>query len=98
MQFGMVYTLRNTTEATDRRLLNLFTNWTPPGGFEFKSHHEFADGTGGIALLEVSSPEAMYEAIGPYRDFIDFKVSPVVEISAAVPLILKAQAWADSIS
>ena len=98
MQFGMVYTLRNTTEANDRRLLNLFTNWTPPQGFEFKSHHEFGDGTGGMAIVEVSSPEAMYEATAPFRDFVDFKLSPVVEISVAVPLVLKAQAWANSVS
>jgi len=97
MLFGMIYTLRNPTEQTDRRTLNLFTNWTPPQGFAFKSHYEFSDGSGGMGTVEVASPEAMYEAVAPYRDTLEFKMSPVVEVSVAVPILQKAHAWADSI-
>ena len=97
MLFGMVYALRNPTEQTDRRTLNLFTNWTPPEGFEFKSHYEFSNGSGCMGTVEVASAEAMHEAVAPYRDTLEFKISPVVEVSVAVPILQKAQGWADSI-
>ena len=97
MIFGMIYSFRNPTEQIDRRAINLFTNWTPPQGFEFKSHHEFSDGSGGMATVEVSSPEAMYEAVAPFRGFAEFKLVPVVEVSVAIPIVQKAHAWADSI-
>ena len=97
MLFGMIYSLRNPTEKTDRRGINLFANWTPPQGFEFKSHYEFSDGSGGMATVEVASPEAMYETTAPYRDILELKIVPVVEMSVAVPILQKAQAWADSI-
>lgn len=97
MLFGMVYTLRNPTEQTDRRGINLFTNWTPPQGVEFQAHYEFADGSGGMATLQVASAEALYEATAPFRDIVEFKLVPVVEISVAIPLVQKTQAWADSI-
>ena len=98
MLFGMVYNIRNATEATDRRTLKLFTNWTPPNGWEWKSLYEFADGSGGIATLEVTSSEVMYEGTATFRGVVDFRISPVVEIEAAIPILQKSQAWADSIS
>ena len=40
MLFAGTYTLRPTTsEASSKRSLQLFTNWTPPTGFAFKSHY-----------------------------------------------------------
>jgi hypothetical protein len=98
MLFGMVYNFRNPTEQVDRRALNLFTNWTPPQGFEIKTHYEFSDGSGGMATVEVASPEAMYEAAAPYRSLIEFKLVPIVEVSVAIPILQKGHAWGDSIS
>ena len=98
MLFGVIYTFRNATEESEKRGLQLFTNWTPPQGFEFKSHYACADGSGGIAIVEASSPEAIYEANTPFTSFVDFKISPIVEISAAVPILQKTNAWRDSVS
>ena len=97
MLFGVVYTFRNATEEREKRGLQLFTNWTPPQGFEFKAHYALADGSGGIAIVEASSSEVMYEANAPFTGFIDFKISPVVDMSAAVPILQKTNAWRDSV-
>jgi len=35
-----------TTEASQKRNLQLFANWKPPAGFDIKSHYGFADGGG----------------------------------------------------
>tara|TARA_B100001013_G_scaffold289372_1_gene189154 strand:- start:19 stop:141 length:123 start_codon:yes stop_codon:yes gene_type:complete len=39
----------------------------------------------------------MYEAIAPYRDILEFKLVPIVEVSVAVPILQKAKTWAGSI-
>jgi hypothetical protein len=50
-----------------------------------------------MATVEVASPEAMSEAIAPYRDTLEFKLVPIVEVSVAVPTIQTAQVRADPI-
>ena len=42
MLFAVTWTTRgNTSEERDRRTLKLFTNWTPPAGFEFKGFYDY---------------------------------------------------------
>jgi hypothetical protein len=93
--FGIVYTERDSSEESQKRSLQLFTNWEPP--VEFKGHWALATG-GGIAIVEADSAAAMVEAIAPYTPFLDFKVEPVVSIEDAVPIFMKTNAWRDSIS
>jgi uncharacterized protein DUF3303 len=39
MLFAVHYTARDVTEEKEKRSLNLFTNWKPPAGYEFKAHY-----------------------------------------------------------
>jgi Domain of unknown function (DUF3303) len=95
MLFGIVYTPRSPSEASDKRSLQLFTSWQPP--VEFKGHWALATG-GGIAVAEAASAEAMVEAIAPWGAFFDFRVEPAVAVEDAVPIFMKTNAWRDSIS
>mgnify|MGYP006328449755 CR=1 FL=1 len=49
------------TEERDKRTLKLFTNWKPPAGFDFKGFYNYADGGGGVAIVEAVSAEVMLE-------------------------------------
>jgi hypothetical protein len=93
--FGIVYTERASSEESQKRSLQLFSNWEPP--IEFKGHWAFASG-GGMAIVESDSAAAMVEAIAPYTPFLDFRVEPVVSIEEAVPIFTKTNAWRDSVS
>ena len=93
MLFVMNYISRHESEGLEKRGLNVFKSWTPPAGFEFKSHYAFADGTGGVAVVEVDSAATLYEAITPFHAFNDFEVHPALDIADAVPLGDKAMAW-----
>jgi Domain of unknown function (DUF3303) len=95
MLFGIIYTPRDTSEAAAKRSLQLFTNWQPP--IEFKGHWALAAG-GGMAVAEADSAEAMVEAVAPWGTFFDFRVEPAVEIEAAVPILMKTNAWRDSVA
>ena len=98
MQFAVIYYGTGATEDSEKRGLNLFKNWVPPAGFEFQSHHAFADRSGGVAIVDVDSPETLMEALTPFQAYNDFTVRPIVDIEAAVPIFDKAIAFRDSVS
>ena len=98
MQFAVIYYGTDGTEDSEKRGLNLFKNWVPPAGFKFKSHHAFADRSGGVAIVNVDSPETLMEALTPFQAYNDFTVRPIVDIEAAVPIFDKAIAFRDSVS
>ena len=95
MLFAAVYRLRNPSEQLGKRSLALFTNWKPP--FEFKAHYSRADGNGGVAILEATDAAVVLEGIAPWTPFFDFELSPVVEIQEAVPILMRVNAWRDSV-
>jgi hypothetical protein len=85
------------TEERDKRTLNLFTNWKPPAGFEFKGFYDYVDGNGGVAIVEATSAEVMFEVFAPWATFFEFSVRPIVSTEKSTPIIEKAIAWRDSV-
>ena len=85
------------TEERDKRGLKLFANWKPPAGFEFKGFYDYADGNGGIAIVEANSAEAMLEAFAPWGVFFEFTVRPIVPTEKSTPILERALAWRDSV-
>ena len=97
MLFAGVFTRRpNVSEASERRTLQLFTNWTPPDGFTFKANYAFADSTGGLFIAE-STAEAMAEATGVWNPHFEFRVWPIVDANAMVPTWQRVMAWRDGV-
>lgn len=98
MLLATTYRLKNDTEDGQKRLLQVFGNWTPPAGFEFKAHYARADGNGGIAIVEADTAAALYEATAPFTPWLDFDVVPVVEIDQSVEIDIRVYGWRDSLS
>ena len=86
----------NVTEESEERSLQLFTNWTPPAGFEFKAHYVTGSGKG-IAIVEADSALAVLEAMAPFGPHLDFDSEPCADISDSVPISQKAYAWRASV-
>lgn len=98
MLFAVTWTPRGTlTEERDKRTLKLFTNWKPPAGFDFKGFYDYVDGSGGIALVEATSAEVMFETFAPWATFFEFTVKPIVPVDRSTPIVEKAIAWRDSV-
>jgi len=98
MLFAVTYTPRaGATEEREKRGLKLFSSWKPPAGFEFKGFYDYADGNGGVAIVEVSSAELILEVTAPWSVFFEFSVKPIVPIEKSTPIFQKASAWRDSI-
>ena len=66
------------TEERDKRTLKLFTNWKSPAGFDFKGFYDYVDGNGGVAIVEATSAEVMFEVFAPWATFFDFTCRPIV--------------------
>jgi hypothetical protein len=98
MLFASIYTWKaNLREEDSKRIVKLFTNWTPPAGVEHKSHYVFADGSGGLVIMEVSTPAAGFESTEPWTPFMDQRIVPLLDVGEAVPLATKVAAWRDSV-
>jgi uncharacterized protein DUF3303 len=97
MLFAVTYIVKDATEESQKRSLNLFTKWAPPAGYAFKAHYALCDGSGGLAIAEASTAAALLEAHAPWAPFFDFKTIPILEIESAVPIFQKVNAWRDSI-
>jgi hypothetical protein len=99
MLFAITWVPRgNVTEERDKRTLRLFTNWKPPAGLDFKGFYDYADGNGGLAIVEASSAEVMLEAMAPWAVFLEFSARPIVDTQKSTPIFEKAIAWRDSVS
>jgi Protein of unknown function (DUF3303) len=85
------------TEERDKRTLKLFGNWKPPAGFEFRGFYDYVDGNGGVAIVEATSAEVMFEVFAPWATFLEFSVRPIMPIEKSTPILEKAIAWRDSV-
>jgi hypothetical protein len=81
----------------ERRSLKMFSNWKPPAGVEFKTFYDYADASGGTALVESSSAEGLLETMAPWATFFNFTCRPVVAADAGAAIFNKGIAWRDSV-
>jgi hypothetical protein len=98
MQFAITWTNRaGTTEASEKRTLALFKNWQPPTGLEFIGFYDYADGNGGLAIVEAATAQDVLEATAPWALSFDFTARPIVTSEQGQAVIEKVIAWRDSI-
>ena len=98
MLFVIEFTPRSgVSEERDKRSLKLFRNWKPPAGIEFKAFYDYADGNGGVALVEAGTADALLELTAPWSTFFEFTARVVVPVETATAIYEKALAWRDTI-
>jgi len=95
MLFHVMWEYIDTTEAGQKRSLHLFSKWQPGPG-QFQAFYEFADGGGGVALIEVSSTTDLAKTIAPWTPFLRFTTHPILPIQEAAGINAAAAAWRDA--
>jgi len=88
----------NWTEAIAKRAARLFDDWNPPAGFNIQAHYARSDSEGGLVIVEAESPAAIMEATSTFALYYEHNVSPIVEISQAVPIVHRTRQWRDTIA
>lgn len=90
-------TKADANEDRDRRTTKLLAAWRPPAGFDMKGWYDYADGSGGVAIVDVVSADVLLEGLAPWSTFIDFSAKPIVPVEKSTPIFEKGIAWRDSI-
>lgn len=98
MLFGVTWVNRGgATEESDKRTLKLFTSWQPPSGVEFKGFYDYADSSGGIAIVESNSAESLYETMAPWATYFTFTCRPIIATEQSAGVYQKVLSWRDSV-
>ena len=83
-------------EGAGKRLLDLYTKWTPAAGniSQFLSR---VDGEGGLSIVETDNPLDIMRDLTKFSTYLEFNVTQVVDITDAVPVFNEALDYMDSI-
>lgn len=97
MLFHVTWQFIDTSEAGQKRSLSVFEKWQPPSGAEFQGFYGFADGTGGLAIVEVDSAATLARTIDPWTPWLRFEVRPILPIEESTVVAHEAVAFRDSV-
>ena len=98
MLFHVTWAFVDQSEEAEKRSLAVFAQWQPPAGAEFKGFYGFADGTGGVAIIEADSAATIARTTSPWTPWLRFTVTPIVPIEEATGIAGEAIAFRDSVS
>lgn len=97
MLFHATWEFVDTTEEGGRRSLAVFQNWQPPAGADFQGFYAFADGTGGVAIIEVDSVQTLARTTAPWTPWLRFTVTPILPMEESAAISGEGMAFLDSI-
>lgn len=97
MLFHVMWQFTDQTEEGQKRSLKAFQNWQPAAGAEFKGFYGFADGSGGVAIVEVDSAQTITRLTAPFTAWMEFTMTPILPVEEASAIGGEAIAFRDSI-
>jgi hypothetical protein len=97
MLFHVTWEFTDEAEESERRSLQIFAAWQPPAGAEFQGFYGFADGSGGIAIIEADSVATLARTTAPWTPWLRFTVTPILPIEESSSIAWEAIAFRDSV-
>ena len=97
MLFHVTWQFIDQSEEGTRRSLAVFAQWQPPEGAQFQGFYGFADGTGGVALIEADSAAALARTTGPWTPWLRFTATPILPIEESAAIGGESIAFRDSV-
>jgi hypothetical protein len=94
--FHVTWDFVDTSEDAIRRNLAYFSQWKPPDGFDFKGFWGFADGSGGVAIVEADSATTLARATAPFTPWLRFNTTPILPVEESAAIAGEAVAARDS--
>ena len=96
MLFHVEWEFIDTSEAAEKRSLEVFSKWQPPEGAQFQAFYGYADGTGGFAIIESDSAAALARASAPFTPWLKFTAKPILPVEEASAIAGEAIAFRES--
>ena len=97
MLFHVTWEFVDQTEDAERRSLEVFQTWQPPAGAEFQGFYGFADGSGGVAIIEADSAQALARTTAPWVPWLRFAVTPILPIEESAAIAGEGITFRDSV-
>ena len=97
MLFHVTWDFVDSSEEGSARSLAVFQNWQPPAGADFKGFYGFADGSGGVAIIEVDSVETLARTTAPFTAWLHFSATPILPIQDSARIAGEALAFVQSV-
>lgn len=94
MLFHVTWDFIDHSEAGQKRSLQLFSRWEP-GPAQFQAFYGFADGGGGVALIEANSVADLAKTIAPWTPFLKFTTRAILPVRESAEISGAAAAWRD---
>ena len=98
MLFHVLWAFTDQSEEAEKRSLGVFEQWQPPAGAEFKGFYGFADGTGGVAIIEADSAATLSRTTAPWVPWLSFTVTPILPIEESAAIAAEAIAFRESVA
>ena len=92
MLFLVTWEFTDNSEEGQARTLNLFSKWQP-GPAEFKGFYGFADGSGGVAIVDAASAADLARTTAPWTPWLAFEVRPILPVEESAAIGGEAIAW-----
>lgn len=101
MKFVVAWTARPGSDpqanlASSDSLLQAFGSWTPPAEWTISEFLARVDGKGGLLICETDDLASIDRAVAQYLPWLDYDVTPVVDIGDSVESLAQGAAWARS--
>ena len=93
MLFHVEWEFVDTSEAGEKRSLEVFSKWQPPDGAQFQAFYGYADGTGGFAIIEADTAVALAKASAPFTPWLRFTAKPILPVEEASAIAGEAIAF-----
>jgi hypothetical protein len=75
----------------------VFSQWQPPEGAQFQGFYGFADGTGGVAIIEVDTVATLSRTTAPWTPWLRFTATPILPIEESAAIAQEGVAFRDSV-
>ncbi|MDA1093083.1 MAG: DUF3303 family protein [Acidobacteria bacterium] len=95
MLFHLTWEFTDTSESGCKRANDLFSKWQP-GPAQFQGFYGFADGTGGVALVEAADGAELAKTLAPWTPFLRFNARVVLPVREMAQIEGEAAAWRDA--
>jgi hypothetical protein len=98
MLFHVTWEFTEMTEASEPRHLAVFAQWQPPAGADFQAFYNFADNSGGVAILDVDSAATLARTTAPWVPWLRFTAKPIEPVERTIAIRAEAIAFRDAVS
>jgi hypothetical protein len=96
MRILVLHTYRDPSEESAKRVNALFSKWQPD--LPIEGLCDFADGSGGMGIIEVDDPATLLRMTRWATPYVDFTFKMLVPVDQSVPIDQDTIAFWESVS